>query len=279
MNNCIESSQCLDNIYSKAASNIADIEIWQGYYKLRYKEFIDFLQLFPHKEFDQALEIGCGIGYQAALLSCLSTKVVATDVDFGQMKKHSRGIDITREFIARLGKKNIEVVMADAQELPFKDEYFDFVYCSYSFQYIPDKRKALQEIRRVLKNEGYFFCIVPTATHTININFSYYKYLLGLIFRKKGTGNTTFANNESYRSPVKKRKWRDYVKKIFPIADDPDAGFIKEILSRFPFRWKKLFKKHFYLTKAIRVRNKKNFISKALSSFFSASYILIVQKK
>ena len=270
----MDSTQCMSDIYAKATSDIADLEIWPGYYKLRYEEFSRFMPLFPCKEFDQALEIGCGIGYQSALLACLSNKVMATDVDFGQMKKHSRGINLAREFIVRLGKKNIEIKIADAQQLPFANESFDFIYCSYSFQYIPDKNKALKEIHRVLKKEGYFFCVVPTAVYTTKIGFKNYWYLVKRIFKKKNqTGEETIQKN----TINKKRKWYDYFKKLAPLTDDADNSFIGELFDRFPAKWKKLFTKNGYNTQVI-FPFKQRFFAKTLLSFFSESVVLLSKK-
>ncbi|MBD0333019.1 MAG: class I SAM-dependent methyltransferase [Chitinophagaceae bacterium] len=46
--------------------------------------------------------------------------------------------------------------IADAQELPFEDSYFDLVLCQFGVMFFPDKEKAFSEAHRVLKDEGQF---------------------------------------------------------------------------------------------------------------------------
>jgi ubiquinone/menaquinone biosynthesis C-methylase UbiE len=49
---------------------------------------------------------------------------------------------------------NIELVNKSAYELPFSDGSMDVVYMVTVFQEIPDKNRALAEIKRVLKPGG-----------------------------------------------------------------------------------------------------------------------------
>jgi ubiquinone/menaquinone biosynthesis C-methylase UbiE len=48
-------------------------------------------------------------------------------------------------------------MIASAEELPFDDGAFDTVV-GYSLCTIPDAKKALEEMRRVLKPTGLLFC-------------------------------------------------------------------------------------------------------------------------
>ena len=50
---------------------------------------------------------------------------------------------------------------ADLQNLPFKDDTYDFVYASHVLEHIPDDTKAIQEISRVLKPNGVAILPVP----------------------------------------------------------------------------------------------------------------------
>ena len=54
---------------------------------------------------------------------------------------------------------NFKFMIASAEELPFDDGRFDTVVVTYSLCTIPDAKKALEEMRRVLKPTGLLlFC-------------------------------------------------------------------------------------------------------------------------
>lgn len=52
---------------------------------------------------------------------------------------------------------HIEVLSADAENLPFPDNHFDSVVCTLVLCTIPDPIKALEEISRVCKPDGQLF--------------------------------------------------------------------------------------------------------------------------
>jgi len=52
-------------------------------------------------------------------------------------------------------------VKADICNLPFKDNAFDVVLCNHVLEHIPNDTKALQELYRVLKPEGWAILQVP----------------------------------------------------------------------------------------------------------------------
>jgi len=57
---------------------------------------------------------------------------------------------------------------ADLQNLPFNDETYDFIFASHVLEHIPNDRKAIQEIRRVLRPNGIAILPVPViCTETI----------------------------------------------------------------------------------------------------------------
>jgi len=74
------------------------------------------------------------------------------------------GVDIQPAMLRQLERKlskpenkdiaNVELRQASAYELPFEDESIDLVYLVTVLMEIPDKGKALREIRRVLRPGG-----------------------------------------------------------------------------------------------------------------------------
>lgn len=51
--------------------------------------------------------------------------------------------------------------IVDLQSLPFSDNTYDFVFASHVLEHIPDDRKAISEIRRILRPNGMAMLPVP----------------------------------------------------------------------------------------------------------------------
>lgn len=56
-----------------------------------------------------------------------------------------------------------EVVLADAERLPFPAAAFDCIICTEVLEHIPDHRAGLRELRRVLRPGGVLAVSVPTS--------------------------------------------------------------------------------------------------------------------
>ena len=99
------------------------------------------------------LDLGCGSG-------AFTTFVARMVGDEGKVY----AVDVQPKMLKQLGRKlakaenqkltNIELKLASAYELPFEDEALDLVYMVTVLQEIPDRDRALREIRRVLKPSG-----------------------------------------------------------------------------------------------------------------------------
>ncbi len=87
------------------------------------------------------LDVGCGTGVFTELVldTCTPATVVAVDPSESQ-------IDIAR---SKPVARRAEFRVADAQELPFQDGAFDVVASSLVINFIPDRFRALAEMRRV----------------------------------------------------------------------------------------------------------------------------------
>lgn len=56
------------------------------------------------------------------------------------------------------------MVAADMMALPFDSATFDLVICSHVLEHVPDDRRAMAEMKRVLKPNGRALLMVPLAT-------------------------------------------------------------------------------------------------------------------
>jgi len=102
------------------------------------------------------LDVGCGTGEDLALIRSdyLDTKLYGIDAD-------PRIIDAAKRKNEE-GCLNINFSVALAEELPFKNEFFDAVLCVLTLHHLPTeyKKQALKEMFRVLKPDGKCFLVV-----------------------------------------------------------------------------------------------------------------------
>ena len=142
----------LSNIeFSKDA---ADYDQSKRYESLRetYPAIVDEALSFP---FEAILDIGCGTG---ALLQMIQQK-----------KKDARlfGVDLSEKMIQvakeKLGGK-ADLRVSDSEKLPFPNDAFDLVMCTYSFHHYPNPSAVLSEVRRVLAPGGRLILVDPTTT-------------------------------------------------------------------------------------------------------------------
>lgn len=86
------------------------------------------------KESYRLLDIGCGTGISTNFFDC-----------------YSIGIDPSIDMIKK-GRGNL--IQGKAEELPFKDKYFDVIISVTSIHNFKDPNKAIREIFRVKKNKS-----------------------------------------------------------------------------------------------------------------------------
>ncbi len=76
--------------------------------------------------------------------------------------RNRENIDYTSiDIESNLADKNMDLTCLD-----FENETFDVFYCSHVLEHIPDDKKALAEIHRVLKKDGWAVFMVPMSGQT-----------------------------------------------------------------------------------------------------------------
>ncbi|HVP26805.1 MAG TPA: class I SAM-dependent methyltransferase [Candidatus Bathyarchaeia archaeon] len=108
----------------------------------------DALAVFKGK---RLLEVGVGSGRNALPL-------------FEKIKPWLVGLDLSREMLEtaktkmRLFKRNLNLVLGDADHLPFTDEAFDALFCMSTMHYFVSPASVMHAFSRILKEKGIFLC-------------------------------------------------------------------------------------------------------------------------
>ena len=106
------------------------------------------------------LELGCGSGeLWAQNVDRLSDgwNTVLTDISGNMVRKCERRLrDVAAQFTFTL---------ADAQAIPFQSAIFDVVIANHMLYHVPDKRRTLGQVRRVLKPNGHLYAATNGANH------------------------------------------------------------------------------------------------------------------
>lgn len=147
-------------------------------------EYFDIITPEMMNGYSSVLEVGCGSGRFLKYLSSRAGILVGADPS-----------DAIYAADNLLGKKdNVILVKAAANDLPFPDHSFDFVYSIGVLHHIPDTFKAMQACVDKVKRGGYFF--------------TYLYYNLdnrGFLFRSLFNASTILRRGVSRLSPKPKR--------------------------------------------------------------------------
>ncbi len=131
--------------YLVGSDDVARFEA-QAEARYRLEPFIFEFARFHEGRGRRGLEIGVGLG--ADFVQWLRAGAHMTGVDLT-----ARAVEQTRERAALYGFRP-DVSVADAEDLPFADASFDFVYSWGVLHHSPDTAKAVREVHRVLEPGG-----------------------------------------------------------------------------------------------------------------------------
>lgn len=179
------------------------------------------------------LDVGCGAGYSMKRASndC-ECNVYGIDPDPG-------GHGVGRE------GSNFDVGIENIQEgvsenIPFDSSSFDVVYSSHVLEHVESEEKSLQEMKRVLKDDGVLIIGVPTATMAY-INwftqalFTTHIKVFSILFQK-------LINTGKYRW------WEVFV----PVSHSfPDRSLLYDVRHYKIKNWEKTISKEFTIKQTI----------------------------
>lgn len=131
------------------------------------KYFFYSLEILLQDELEKAknlLDVGTGPGHFPLIINQVYPELKVFGIDPSD--------EMIREAKRIIGKNpNIKIVKSSALEIPFQDETFDIVISNFSIKHWEDIKKGLNEVYRVLKKGGKFFCFeIDKSTSYSNID-------------------------------------------------------------------------------------------------------------
>jgi len=106
------------------------------------------------------LELGCGPAYlwkENISRIPAGWSITLSDLSSGMLDAAWRNLVVTG--------RTFQFKEIDAQSIPFEDETFDAVVANHMLYHVPDRQKAITEIRRVLKSDGHLFATTIGQNH------------------------------------------------------------------------------------------------------------------
>lgn len=100
------------------------------------------LEVIPQKN-KQILEIGTGKGTLTKVLAQNGFSITSVDICAAQQKEAQQTI------IENGLQHKVQFIIANAEQLPFKDNALTTVVCAYTFHHLPAPFKAIKEMLRV----------------------------------------------------------------------------------------------------------------------------------
>ena len=236
----------------KHQKEIRDIE-WNS-----FKQYIT-----PNASF---LDVGCGSGDNMKR----ANQELGCDVKGIDPSPGSHGV-------GRFSTKKItspNILQGSAEEIPFNDKEFDIVFCSHVLEHVINESKSLDEINRVLKDEGTLIIGMPTASMTIIGLISYYLF-------------TTHANLLFFIKSLGKKDMIERLLNVFiPKSHSyPNQRFIFYDLFAYRIsRWEKLIGNNYSIKKTITpclypYPDYIQFFPKIKNNKYSSSVFFICKKK
>ena len=138
-----------------------------GIHRIWKKNMINMMNPSPKKKL---IDVACGTGDIGKLFlenTKISVPITCVDPNKGMITKGKE----------KLNKyKNINWVVASAEQLPFLDNSFDYYTISFGLRNTKSISKTLSEAYRVLKPGGRFLCLEFSKIQNQNLNLIYKNY-------------------------------------------------------------------------------------------------------
>jgi SAM-dependent methyltransferase len=174
------------------------------------------------------LDVGSSTGYIANYCSTYFRKVIGIDID-------ETAIEFAKNNIQ---KDNLKFMKGNSMGIDFPENEFDTICCAQVYEHVPDAKKLMQEIYRVLKPGGVCYF---AAGNRLNVKEAHYNLpflsviprpLAHIYIKMAGKGNFYYEKHFSYwglKKLVYNFKRIDYTKRMI---ENPDLFHISYMLRK-----------------------------------------------
>ena len=216
------------NIYTKAW--FEEVEN----YRYSVEPFIHSIAQFSRHGGKKVLEIGVGVGSDHLNWARSGADLFGVDLT-------EKGIETTKKRL-KLYDLNSNLQRIDAENLPFKDNYFDIVYSWGVIHHSEDTEQVIKEISRILKPGGKFLGMIY---HRRSLH-AFYLWIKNALLKCKPWRSFNYViyhYNESIASKAytfkeTKSLFSEFKScKITPFLTLSDLRFFKSLENIFPSRF------------------------------------------
>jgi demethylmenaquinone methyltransferase / 2-methoxy-6-polyprenyl-1,4-benzoquinol methylase len=149
------------------------------------------LQIVSNENPNTILDIATGTGDLAILMAkTKASKIIGLDISAGMLEVGKKKI------LDKNLSTTIEMVLADSENMPYDDNYFDAITVAFGIRNFENLEKGLGEILRVLKPNGVFVILetsIPEKTPYKQGYTFYSKNILPLIGKLFSKDNVAYG--------------------------------------------------------------------------------------
>lgn len=120
--------------------------------------FTTVLKVLGDAKGKTVIDVGCGLGIYSATLALKGAKfTIALDISKNFLIK-TRKLTVEKNV-----RDSVELVLADAEQMPFIGEIFDLVICTEVLEHLRKPSKVLKELERICKVGSRLIITIPSS--------------------------------------------------------------------------------------------------------------------
>ena len=174
----------------------------------------DVMKRMNVKPGNKALDVCCGTGdwsFSLANKTGKNGKVIGLDFSKNMLS-------VADEKLEQSKHPQLQFIYGNAMRLPFDSNTFDFVTIGFGLRNVPDYKKVLQEMTRVVKPGGMVVCLEtsqPTMVGFRQLYYLYFRFIMPLVGRLIAKSYKEYAwLHESAKSFPAKSELKDLFQEV-----------------------------------------------------------------